>query len=90
MVLKSRKNRTRIEDRLKQYIAVVQLPSHVRLCDLMDCSTPGFLVLPYFLEFAQTSVYYFSDAIQPSHSLSPPSSPALNLSQYQGSSMQIC
>ena len=90
VVLKSRKNRTRIEDRLKQYIAVVQLPSHVRFCDPMDCSMPGFPVLPYFLEFAQTRVYYFSDAIQPSHSLSPPSSPALNLSQHQGGSMQIC
>ena len=27
------------------------------LCDLMDCSTPGFLVLHYLLEFAQTHVH---------------------------------
>ena len=29
-------------------------------------------------------LYWFSDAIQPSHSLSSPSPPALNLSQHQG------
>ena len=36
----------------------------------------------YLQEFAQTQVHWVSDAIQPSHPLSPPS-PALNLSQYQ-------
>ena len=36
------------------------------LCDPMDCSTSGFPVLPYFLEFAQTHVCWVSDAIQPS------------------------
>ena len=46
----------------------------------MDCSTPGFPVLHYLLQFAQTQVHRVDDAIQPSHSLSPPS-PALNLSQ---------
>ena len=35
------------------------------------------------LNFAQTHVHWVSDAIQPSHSLSSPSSPAFNLSQYQ-------
>ena len=35
----------------------------------MDCSTPGFLVLHYLLEFAQTHVYWVDDAIQPSHPL---------------------
>ena len=60
----------------------------------MDCSTPGFPVLPYLLEFAQTHVHWVSDAIQTSHSLSPPS-PALHLSQLQslfqwvGSSHQV-
>ena len=34
------------------------------LCDPMDCSTPGFPVLHYLLEFAQTHGYYVSDAIQ--------------------------
>ena len=42
----------------------------------MDCSTPGFLVLHYLLEFVQTHVYWVSDAIPPSHLLSPSSPPA--------------
>ena len=50
----------------------------------MDCSTPGFPVLHDLPEFAQTHVHWFSDAIQPSHPLSPPSPPAFNLSQHQG------
>ena len=43
----------------------------------MDCNTPGFPVLHYLLEFAQTHVHRVSDAIQPSHSLSSPSPHAL-------------
>ena len=35
----------------------------------MGCSTPGFLVLRYLLEFAQTHVHWVSDAIQLSHPL---------------------
>ena len=50
----------------------------------MDCSMPGFPVLHYPLEFAQTQVHWVSDAIQPSHPLSLPPPPALNLSQHQG------
>ena len=42
-------------------------------CDLMDCSPPGFPVLYYLLEFAQTQVHWVGDAIQPSHPLPPPS-----------------
>ena len=53
------------------------------LCDPMDCSTPGFPVLHSFLEFAQTHVHWINDTIQPSHPLSPPSPPVLNLSQHQ-------
>ena len=64
--------------------AVVQLLSSVWLCDPMDCSTPGFPVLHHLLELAQTHVHWVCDAIQPSHPLSSPSPPALNLSQYQG------
>ena len=52
-------------------------------CDPMDCSTPGFLVLHHLPELAHTHVHWISDAIQPSHPLSPPP-PALNLSQHQG------
>ena len=50
----------------------------------MDCTTGGFAVLLYLLEFAQTHVCHVDDAIQPSHLLLPPSLPALNLSQHQG------
>ena len=54
------------------------------LCDPVDCSMPGFSVLHHLLEFAQTHVHWVSDVIQSSHPLSPPSPPALNLSQHQG------
>ena len=50
----------------------------------MDCSTPGFPVLHYLLEFAQTHVHWDGNAIQPFHPLSPPPPPALNLSQHEG------
>ena len=53
------------------------------LWDPMNCSTPGFPVLHYFPEFAQTHVHWFSDATQPYYALSLPSL-ALNLSQHQG------
>ena len=36
------------------------------LCDPVDCSTPGFPVLHYLREFAQTHVHWVGDAIQPS------------------------
>ena len=42
------------------------------LCDPMDCSTPGFPVLHYLLEFSQSHVHWASDAIQPPHPPSPP------------------
>ena len=53
-------------------------------CDLVDYSTPGFPVLGYLPEFAHTHAHWVGDAIQPSHPLSPPSPPALSLSQHQG------
>ena len=53
------------------------------LCNSMNCSMPGFRVLHYLPEFFQTHVHWVGDAIQPSHSLSPPSPPVLNLSQHQ-------
>ena len=46
----------------------------------MDCSMPGFSVLHYIPEFAQTHAHCVGDAIQPSHPLSLPSSPKHNLS----------
>ena len=54
------------------------------LCDYMNCRTPGFPILHYPLEFAQTHVHWVSDTIQPFHPLLPSSPSALNLSQHQG------
>ena len=58
--------------------------SYRTLCDSMNCNTPCFPVLLYLLEFAQTHVHWVNDVIQAPHPLSPPSPPALNLSQHQG------
>ena len=48
-------------------------------CDPKHYSMPGFPVLYYLLEFAQTHVHWVGDAIQASHLLLSPSLPALNL-----------
>ena len=58
--------------------------SCLTLCDPMNCSKPGLPVYHQLLESTQTYVHRVSDAIQPSHPLSSPSPPALNLSQHQG------
>ena len=54
------------------------------LCDPMHHSMPGFPVLHYLPEFAQSNVYWVSDAIQPSHPLLPPYPLVLNISHHQG------
>ena len=54
------------------------------LCDPMDCSMPDFPAHHQLPELPQTHSHWVSDAIQPSHPLSFPSPPALNLSQHQG------
>ena len=46
----------------------------------MDCSIPGFPVLHYLPEFAQTHVHWVDDAIQPCHPLSYPLLPSIFLS----------
>jgi len=48
------------------------------LCDLIDCSMPGFSVHHQLLELTQSHVHWVDDAIQPSHPLSSPSPPAFN------------
>ena len=63
--------------------------SCLTLCDPMECSTPGFPVHHQLPELAQTHVHQVSDAIQPSHPLLSPSSPAFNLSQHQGLSQWV-
>ena len=64
-----------------QFSSVTQ--SCPTLCDPMNHSTPGLPVHHQLPEFTQTHVQRVSDAIQPSHPLSSPSSPAPNLSQHQ-------
>ena len=65
------------------------------LCDLMNYSTPGFPVLHYLSEFAQTHVHWVDDAIQPSHPLlsafssSTQSFPASGSFQWVSSSHQV-
>ena len=65
----------------------IQFSSVAQLCptlwDPMDCNTPGLPVHHQLPEFTQTHVCWVGDAIQPSHPLSAPSPPALNLSQHQ-------
>ena len=50
------------------------------ICNPVDCSIPGLPVQHQLLELAQIHVHRVSDAIQPSHPLSSPSSPTFNLS----------
>ena len=66
----------------------VQSLSSVRLCDPMNCSTPGLPVHHQLPEFTQTHVHRVGDAIQPSHPLSSPSPPAPNPSQHQSLRMR--
>ena len=62
----------------------VQSLSCVWLCDAMNCSMPGLPVHHQLPESTQTHVHWVGDVIQPSHPLSSPFPPALNLSQHQG------
>ena len=65
-----------------QFSSVAQsCPTHL---DPMNRSMPGLPVHHQLPESTQTHVHCVSDAIQPSHPLSSPSSPVLNLSQHQG------
>ena len=65
-------------------LVVVRLPSCPTLCNPMERSMPAFPVFQYLPELVQIHVHWVGDAIQLSHSVPPPSPPALNLSQHQG------
>ena len=67
---------------LVRFSSVAQ--SCLTLCDPMNLSTPGLPVHHQLPESTQTHVHWVGDAIQPSHPLSSPPPPALNLSQHQG------
>ena len=66
------------------YVYAQSLQSCPTLCDPMDCSTPGLPVPHHLLESAQVHAHCISDAVQPSHPLTPSTPSALNLSQHQG------
>ena len=67
------------------FVVIAQrLSSCLTVWDPLDYSTSVFSVYHYIPEFAQTYIYWVSDAIQPSHPLSLPSPLALNFSQHQG------
>ena len=53
------------------------------LCNPMNRSTQGLPAHYQLPECTQTHIHWVSDVIQPSRSLSSPSPPAVNLSQYQ-------
>jgi len=69
-------------DHSVQFSSLAQ-PS-LTICDPMNCRMPGLPVNHQLPEFTQTHVHLVGDAIQPSHPLSSPSPPAVNLSQHQG------
>ena len=69
------------EIRSDQIRSVAQ--SFPTFCNPMNRSTPGLPVHYQLLEFTETHVHQVSDAIQPSHPLSPPSPLAPNPSQHQ-------
>ena len=72
---------------LRPNIRFSSVQSLNRVCDSLyptGCSTPGFPVHHQLPELTQTHVHRVGDAIQPSHPLSSPFPPTLNLSQHQG------
>ena len=76
-----------IHDHWKNQRCSVQFSSVTQscptLCDLMNRSTPGLPVQHQLPEFTQTHIHRVSDAIQPSHPLSPPSPLAPTPFQHQ-------
>ena len=71
----------RLPDSYFQFSSVTQ--SGLMLCNPMNHSTPGLPVHHQHPEFTQTHVHQVSDAVQPSHPLWSPLSPAPNPSQHQ-------
>ena len=63
-----------------EFSSVAQSTLH----DPVLCSKPDFPVHHHLPELVQSHVHRVGDAIQPSHPLSSPSPPVLNLSQHQG------
>ena len=70
---------------LLAFVAFVHSPqSCPTLCNPMDCSMPGFLVLHHLLEFAQIHVHWISDAALTISFSATPSSLPFSFFQQQG------
>ena len=74
--------RCTMHKKLVQFTSVAQ--SCPTLCDPMSHTMPGLPVHHQLPEFTLTHVHPVGDAIQPSHPLSSPSTPAPNTSKHQG------
>ena len=78
----------KIKKKQRKVVLIIDCCSVAKLCPTLcnstDCSTQGFPVLHYLLQFVQTHVHRVGDTISPSHPLSPPSPSAFSLSQHQG------
>ena len=83
-VLSSYKDSLRKKNENKMLLSSAQFTQLCpTLCNSMNRSMPGLPVHHQLPKFTQTQVHWVSDAIQPSHPLSPLSPPAFNLSQHQ-------
>ena len=73
---------------IELYVFQTQLSSVAQsfptICDPVNRSMPSPPLHHQLPELTQTEVHQVGDAIQPSHPLSSPPPPALNLSQHQG------
>ena len=74
----------RTRTKILQCVSVQFTQSCPTLCNPVNHTTPGLPVHHQLPESTQIHVHWVSDAIQPSHPLLSPSSPAFNLSQHQG------
>ena len=79
-----KKQRKEIWNYIQQLLFSSVTQSYPTLCESMNCSLPGLPVHHQLVDSTQIHVHWVGDAIQPSHPLSSPSLPALNLSQHQG------
>ena len=84
LIITAMQIKTTMTSQRSESVQSAQSLSHVRLCNPMNRRTPDFPVQHHLPESTQTHVHWVGDAIQPSHALSFPSPPALNLSQHQG------
>ena len=74
-----------IAGKMANFVSVVQFLSRIRLFSTpWTAARQAFLILHHLPELAQAHVHRVGDAFQPSHPLSSPSPPSVNLSQHQG------